>query len=354
MKLSLAHDHTLPTGVLGLALTPDGSRAFVSCVDGSIQSVETASGSARPFDTSHGSYASGCVLLPEGRTVISGGYDGTLLWHDVGSRRCWRRVAAHTFWSWQLALSPNGRRVASVSGQYLPGGWKYEPAPETEPSIRVFDALTGDPVVALSHTPPVLSCTFSPDSRHLAAANLLGEVRVWDLVKASPEPVARWSTPEFTSWGSIKSHHYSGGIYALAFAPDGESLLACGMGPMTDPMAGNGKMTWQRWDWRKGERLDRIREDQQGSGLMETVAWHPAGTHFCMAGRQAQGTWNAALFSAADGQLVHSVDTKKRITQARFTAEGRHLVIAGAKGQPQPKAGVWPPWGRLQVYRVET
>jgi len=72
-----------------------------------------------------------------------------------------------------------------------------------------------------------------------------------------------------------------------------------------------------------------------------------------MAGRQAQGTWNAALFSAADGSLVHSVDTKKRITHARFTADGQSLIIAGANGQPQRKDGVWPTWGRLQVYRVE-
>lgn len=113
-------------------------------------------------------------------------------------------------------------------------------------------------------------------------------------------------------------------------------------------------MTWQRWDWRKGERLDRIREDQQGSGLMETVVWHPSGSHFCMAGRQAEGTWNAALFSAADGQLVHSLDTKKRVTQARFAVEGRWLVMWGAEGQPQRKDGLWPDWGRIQVNRVES
>ena len=85
---------------------------------------------------------------------------------------------------------------------------------------------------------------------------------------------------------------------------------------------------------------------------METLAWHPDGKSFFMAGRQAQGTWNAAMFSAADGSLVHSIDTKKRITQARFTTDGESLVICGAIGQPQRKEGVWPPWGRLQVYRV--
>jgi WD40 repeat protein len=354
MKLTLAHDYKLPTGVLGLAVSPDGTRAFAACADGAVYVVNLADGKAEPFEGKHPSYATGCVLLPNGKTVISGGYDGMLLWHDVETRRCWRRVQAHQFWNWQLALSADGTHLATTTGQYLPGGWKYEPAPETEPSVKVFNTLTGDRIAALSHTPPVLSCGFTPDGRHLAAANMMGEVRVWDLQSpVDAPPIAQWTSPDFTSWGTTKTHHYCGGIYALAFSPDAESLLCCGMGPMGDPMAGNGKMTWQRWNWRKGERLAQIRDGQHGTGLMETIAWHPDGTHFVMAGRQAQGTWNAAVFSAADGNLAHSVDTKKRITHSRFTADGKSLILAGANGQPQRKNGVWPEWGRVQIYRVE-
>ena len=354
MKLTLAHDHTLPAGVLGLASTPDGSRAFAACADGALYEMDTASGEAQAFEGRHLSYASGCVLLPDGHTVISGGYDGMLLWHDVKTRRCWRRIEAHRFWNWQLALSSDGRFLATTTGQYLPGGWKYEPAVESEHSVKVYDTLSGDRVAAFSHTPPVLSCAFSPDGHHLAAANMMGEIRVWNLEPgANDHLAAQWTTPDFTSWGTIKTHHYCGGIYGLAFSPDAVSLLGCGMGPMTDPMAGNGKMTWQRWNWAKGERIDQIKDGQHGSGLMETVVWHPDGTHFVMAGRQAQGTWNAAVFSSADGNLVHSIDTKTRITQARFTAVGQSLILAGAIGQPPRKLGLWPPWGRLKVYSVE-
>ena len=91
MKLTLAHDHKLPTGALGLAITPDGSRAFVACADGALYDVNTATGKAEAFAEKHSSYASGCVLLPDGRTVVSGGYDGWLLWHAVESRGCSRQ-----------------------------------------------------------------------------------------------------------------------------------------------------------------------------------------------------------------------------------------------------------------------
>jgi WD40 repeat protein len=354
MKLVLAHEHKLPTGVLGLAITPDGGRAFTACADGTVFGVDATGGMAEAFEEKHSSFASACVLLPDGHTVISGGYDGGLLWHDEESRRCLRRVQAHKFWNWQLALSPDGSRLATTTGQYLPGGWKYEPAAESEASVKIFDTGSGELVAGFTHTPPVLSCAFSSDGRHLAAANMMGEVRVWEIPSgANAEPVARWTTPDFTSWGTIKTHHYCGGIYGLAFSPDDTSLLCCGMGPMTDPMAGNGRMTWQRWKWRKGERVDQIKDDQRGSGLMESVAWRPGGQHFVMAGRQAQGNWNAAVFSAADGNLVQSLDTKQRITHARFTADGKSLVLSGASGQPQRKDGAWPSWGRLQVYHVE-
>ena len=357
MKLTLAHDVTLPTGVLGLAVQVDGRRAFAACADGSINAVDPESGEVQSFEERHQSFASGCVLLPDGRTLISSGYDGMLMWHDTETRACWRRIRAHDFWSWRIALSPDGKRLATVTGQYLPGGWKYEPAPEVEPSVKVYDTVTGELLSTFSHTPPVLSCAFSSDGSHLAAGNMMGDVCVWNLLgdqlAADSNPsVSCWNSPDFTSWGSTKTHHYCGGIYSLAFSPDDASLLGCGMGPMQDPMAGNGKMTWQRWNWRTGEKLGEILDGERGAGLMEALAWHPQGEYFAMAGRQAQGNWNAGIFSADSGNLVDSFDSKNRITQATFASDKTSLFIGAADGQPQRSDGVWGAWGRVQVYHV--
>lgn len=290
MKLELTKTLTLPTAPLGLAMRADASRLYAACMDGGIYELDPAGGEPVRFGDSHGSYASGCVLLPGGRTLISAGYDGQLLWHDVGKKSTFRRVQAHGFWSWQLALSPDGRLAASVSGQYLAGGEKYEPAPALQPTVKVFDTATGALVRAFDHPPPVLSTAFSPDGRLLATASMMGEVCVWDL--ATGQCAAAFTTPDFTSWGLIKSPHFCGGIYGLTFAPDGASLLCCGMGPMADPMAGNGKQTWQRWAWRENPpRLDsHIRDGDRGTGLMETLAHTPDRTAFLMAGRQAQGS----------------------------------------------------------------
>ena len=198
--------------------------------------------------------------------------------------------------------------------------------------------------------PPTLSVAFSPDSRHIAAANLMGETRVWDLETGKQE--ASWTTPDFTCWGIIKSHLYIGGIFDLMFSPDGKELLACGMGPMVDPMAGNGKQTWQRFAWTETppRKVAEIKEGEAGKGLMETLRFHPDQKLFLMAGRLAQGRWNAALFDASSGAILHSLDAKMRVTDAVWLNNGSQLALAGATGQGKKKDGKYPKFGHIKLY----
>lgn len=342
--------HMLPTAVLGADVRADGSTLYAACMDG-VYEVNAENGEPRKL-YAHESYASGVVLLEAAGTLVSAGYDGALTWYDLKAGKILRTVKAHGFWSWDLARSADGKYVASATGQYLAGGLKYEPAPEREPSVKVYDATSGALVHSLPHVPPTLSVTFSPDSRYVAAGNLMGEVRVWDV--QTGRQAANWTTDSFTGWGIIKSHCYIGGIYALAFTPDADALLLGGMGPMTDPMAGNGKQLWQRFAWReeKPRKIDETKGSDSGEGLMETLAVHPGGAHFVMSGRLRGGSWNTALFGMADGALVHSLKTDTRITKALFAAEGKRMVLAGTQRQPNMKDGAVPAFGHLDVYEV--
>jgi hypothetical protein len=57
-------------------------------------------------------------------------------WHDLQTGKTISVEKIHDFWSWQMKISPNTELVASVTGQYQCGGYKYEPASEKEPSIK--------------------------------------------------------------------------------------------------------------------------------------------------------------------------------------------------------------------------
>lgn len=347
VSLKAVKEVKLPTGVLALDVSPDAKTGFASCIDGGVYQIEFESGAKEKIGE-HNSYASGAVLSPASGSVISAGYDGVLQWHDLAARNTRRKVSAHKFWSWQLAASGDGKLVASVTGQYICGGYKYEPLPEREPCVRIFDIMTGDLVHSFSHVPPVQSAAFSNNGKYFAAGNLMGEVRVWEI--ASGKQVANFTTPSFTGWGIIKGHYYTGGIFALHFAANDEELYAAGMGATTDPAAGNGKQLWQRFSWRDGKKLGETSDGDSGRGLMETLAFQPGGKYFAMAGRLENGKWTLALFDVESGGLVHSLDTKSRVTKALFSSDAKKLFIAEALGQGKPKDGKIPDFGRVQVF----
>lgn len=348
-------DYKIPTGVLAVSGSVDPGALLAACMDGGIYQVELASGNYHKI-SSHNSYASGvaCMANPS-PVVISAGYDGHVKWSDYESGETIHDQAAHSFWSWNMKMSRDARWVGSVSGQYLSGGYKYEPAPAKEPTVRIYHAESGESAFSHSLLPPVLSLAFSPDNQLVSAANMMGDIKVWSL--QTGDEIASWNSPDFTSWGIIKSHHYIGGIFDQCFSPDSKRLVACGMGPMRDPMAGNGKQTWQVFDLEDQSKppvkVMEVKDDQRGRGLMESIAFHPDGKFFVMAGRLAQGQWNIAFFDASSGELIHSINNKTRITSMFFDESGEHLHLGGAVSQGGKKDGEWKPYGRLHSYKIQ-
>src|SRR5215218_8497524 len=145
----------LPTGVLALDLSSDTKTAFASCIDGGVYSVALDAGTLQKIGA-HDSYASGVAAL-DSSTIASAGYDGILQWHKTNvekpDQHTSKKVSAHQFWSWQLAASRDGKRIASVTGQYICGGYKYEPLPKREPSVRVYDAQSNELLHSFTHVP---------------------------------------------------------------------------------------------------------------------------------------------------------------------------------------------------------
>ena len=348
-KLELSKEIKLPTIALAADARQDGEVLYAACFDGFIYEVKSESGEKRIL-AKHESYASGVRYLPKAKMLISAGYDGQIFWIDPEKAEVIRKVKAHKFWSWQMDVSPDEKFVASSTGQYLAGGYKYEPAPEREPSVKIYDVQNGELMWEFSHVPPVQAVAFSPDSKLVAAGNMMGEVRVWDLTTG--KMVNSWTTPDLTSWGIIKSHHYIGGVFDLTFTPAGNEILVCGMGPMRDPMAGNGAQTWQRFTWKDGKKTGQVKEDERGNGLMETLRFNQDGS-FLVGGRLAQGKWNVAFFDN-QGALVYSIDTKNRITDSVFIKQGKELLLAGGGGQGNKKDGKYPEFGSLKLYKLSS
>jgi hypothetical protein len=337
-------------------LTPDaGDTAFAACADGS-RSLRGGPrhrrrGSRLPKSIPRSGAPASCCRaagqsFPAATTEM-------LLWHDVENETLPpSRQRPTSFGTGNSRCRRTGSQLATTTGQYIPGGWKYEPAAETEPSVKSISTLRkGIKLLAsFAHTPPVMSCAFAPDGQHLAAGQHDGRSsRVGFAFQAgcSP-PVAQWISPDFTSWGTVKSHHYCGGIYGLAFAPDGKLAFGMRHGP---DVRSHG---WQRKDdvaalglAKSREKLDQIKDDQRGAGLMETDCVAP--------GRRAVSSWRAgkrkalgtrAVFDASDGKPRaiprHEAAHHPRPLYSRWED---WLVFSGATGQPPRKDGKWPSLG---------
>ena len=344
-------DFKLPMGILAGAIEPDGNQIVAGCMDG----VYRADLHSKEFQRlyQHDSYVSSVHCLAT-ESILSAGYDGRIQWFDRPNGQILRAEKVHDFWSWDLAVSADQRLFASVTGQYLAGGYKYEPMSECEPSVKIGSVETGKILHSLPHVPSVQAVAFSPDGQTVAAGNLMGEVRVFDVQTGDLK--STFTTNDFTSWGIIKSHSYIGGIFAIQFTPDGSELLLTGMGQMSDPMAGNGRQLWQRWGWSSSEpkMIDQTHPGESGEGLMETIAIHPSGEHFLIAGRLRGGNWNVGVFNLNEGNLIAELKTGYRVTKAIYTPDGNRLVLFGTQGQPSKVGddGKFPNFGRVAVFEI--
>ncbi|MBL8425718.1 MAG: WD40 repeat domain-containing protein, partial [Candidatus Accumulibacter phosphatis] len=155
------------------------------------------------FETPRGNKLPSLALSPDGRRLATGSGDGGVRLWDLtagalaGTPR-WMGAERHEGGVFDVAFCPDGRRVASASADSL---------------CRLWDASTGAVLGRLAdHTDEVNQAAWSPDGRRLATASDDGTVRVWD-----PERAVCLHT----------LHGHDGRVWSVAWSPDGR-LLASG------------------------------------------------------------------------------------------------------------------------------
>jgi len=179
----------------------------------------------------------------DGETLILGsktGNEAVTLWDwKTGQKRA--TLCGHTAWVWSLAVSPDGRTLASGSfhngmgevilwdlpsghrRRTLEHGWScvaFSPDGKTLASgaksggIALWDPATGQLVRELvGHVKGDSSFAFAPDGKTLVACNLQGGVTLWDVKKGLERAIL------------TKRRHR---VSSVAFSPDGQTLATGG------------------------------------------------------------------------------------------------------------------------------
>src|SRR5262245_20809814 len=137
--LKLVKDHSRPVATFAVALVPDSARGYLGSQDFQVSEADFAAAKFEPKTLyTHGSYVTGVALA--GKWLVSGGYDGKLVWWDTEAGEQVRAVEAHGKWVRKVVASPDGKLVASVADDML---------------CKVWDAATGKLLHTLKGHEPV-------------------------------------------------------------------------------------------------------------------------------------------------------------------------------------------------------
>jgi WD40 repeat protein len=304
--------HTRP--LFSCRFDPSGRFVFAGAQDNAVQRWELNGGRKVSLEGNR-SWVRALAFLPAQRQLVTGAYDGRLIWWPVegDAPTPARTVAAHRGWVRAVAVSPDGRLVASCGNDLL---------------VKLWNPANGELVRELpGHEWHVYNVAFHPDGRHLVSADLHGVVKQWDHARGTVVRTLDASVL-FRYDTSFRADH--GGVRSMAFSADGGFLACAGITDVTNAFAGIGKPAVVLFDWRTGTRRQLLRPQANNfQGTAWGVGFHPSGFIAGVGGGNGGALWFWRPEQAA------SFCTLNLPTNARdlhLHPDGRRLAVAFADG----------------------
>ena len=248
-KLALSVPVTYDT-VYGVSWSPDGSKIAFGCTDNTVRAIDAKTGEQVLFSGSHNDWALDTVFSVDGSHLMSVGRDMAAKLTEVATQRFVDNITSITPGALKGGLSALARHPKR--DEILIGGSDGEPK-----LYRVFRQtvrVIGDDSNLIREFPPlpgrIYSVAISGDGKRIAAGSSLdgkGEVSVYGYefdtalppkIKAINEKVVTARSADEAA--KLDKYHKEGvkqianikvpqgGIYAVAFRPDGKVLAAAG------------------------------------------------------------------------------------------------------------------------------
>jgi WD40 repeat protein len=183
-------------GVYVVAFSPGSDQVAVGNGYGKIKIWSVDSGQLVRTLPGHNKLVKALLYTPDGKLLVSGGWDNTLKFWDVKTGQELDRLTAYPNAVWgrvlSLALSPDGRTLA-VGGIWADHQLDKNPAQVKRSHlyapIVLLDVETKQPIRTFrGHEMDVYGLAFSPDGKLLASASADHTFKVWDVATGGEVP----------------------------------------------------------------------------------------------------------------------------------------------------------------------
>lgn len=210
------------TAISSVAFSPDGKRIAAGSGDNQLHMWDAASGkllqtmrATKVFSLggNRNTNFSHIAFSPDGRTIVSGGWNRTALLWSVSDGSLIRTFGNQDDAITALAFSPVGHTIASASA--------CTPPLPCVSRVTLWNADDGSLVRNLDTTKGVTSLTFTPDGRALAIGEYRGGVALRDT--ASGEAIREFEDTGSRILDNGVDAHTS--VHSVAMSPDGMTIV---------------------------------------------------------------------------------------------------------------------------------
>lgn len=204
--------------------------------------------------------------------------------------------SGHSDYVSAVAWSPDGKRIASASGDH---------------TVQVWDAAGGGHVLTFrGHSSDVACLSWSPDGKYIVSGSIDGKIFVWDA----------------TSGNLIYTYEgHSDAVYDVAWSPDGKRIASA---------SNDGSV--QMWDAFTGKHVISYLSTQSSRlrrAPWNAVAWSPDSKHIAIG-----GAGDAVVLDATTGKVTgYYGNSGGEIHSLKWSPDGIYLAI----GRDDTTVQVW-------------